>query len=61
MTEDKVESFRKIEMPAEREPEGEGRGGADDGGNPGAEDRRHLGGNQGEDAIRQLHQQRECP
>ena len=56
MAEEKVEGFGKVEVAAEHQPNGQRRGGGDDGGKPGAENRRHLGGDQRRNAIRQLHQ-----
>src|SRR4030095_14247987 len=59
MTDDKVERFRNVEVSMERQPGCKRRGGADDGGEPAAEDGRHFGEDEGRNAIRQLHQQSE--
>src|SRR6266566_9624276 len=59
MTDDKIERFRNVEMSMECQPDCKRRGGAGDGGEPGAEDGRHFGEDKGRNAIRQLHQQSE--
>src|SRR5262249_31870792 len=56
VAEKKVEGFGKVEVTADYQPNGERRGGGDNRGKPGAENRRHLGGDQRWNAIRQLHQ-----
>ena len=56
MSQQKVEGFGKVEVAAEHQPNCQRGGGGDDGGKPGAENRRHLGGDQRRNAIRQLHQ-----
>src|SRR5262249_50876094 len=57
MTEQKVEGFGKVQVTTEHQPNGERRGGGDERGKPGGENRRHVGGDQRWNAIRQLHQQ----
>src|SRR5262245_42695494 len=59
MTNDQVEDFRKVEMSAEREPDCQRGGGAEDGSKPSGEDRQHLGGDQCRNAIWQLNEKSE--